>query len=316
MVLKIYTLFLLFIITKINCNQQYFSVNKNNENKLELKIMSHNIFIMPKIGELFEDSYNKKQRIEEIKKSDYWKNADILVFQEAFDKYLVEDLKNELRKNGYIYQTKIIGINKIKINGGVFIVSKLQFEEEPKYKIYEKSCGSDYLLYNKGFIHIKIKVEGIPVNIIGTHTQFDDKKCIFNNPKNIRFEQLNQISIYINQNIKNEEIIILVGDLNINKNSDEYKCIIQKYNLSEPLYESNHNYTYDTINNSIAKDRDSKLSFPEGPLYLDYTFLENNNNLKINQKVLKINSNNYEWKNKTYCDFSDHYPIISTLILN
>lgn len=313
MFFKLYILFLyLFFIEIINCNQN-FRVDEN-KNITQLKIMSHNIFIMSGIASISQN-YNTKQRISEIKNANYWKNMDILVFQEAFNEDLIKDLKKELYRNGYIYQTQIIGNPKdsINLNGGVFIVSKLNFDNE-YFEIYKEGCGTDNFS-NKGFIHVKINLNNIPINIIGTHTQSDDKLCLFNSSKNIRFKQLSQVNNYINQKIKINEIILLVGDLNMNKKSDEYYEILKTYNFNPPIYDNDDlNSTLDNINNSIAKDRYLGLNSE----YLDYVFIKQNNykNIKLNQKALKINSNEYEWKNKVYIDFSDHYPIFSNLTFN
>lgn len=306
---KINILFsLLFFMTTINSEQYCF--NENNEN--QLKIMSHNIFIMSGIAS-YSQGYNKEQRIEEIKKANYWKSSDVLIFQEAFNEPLIENLKNELKLSGYIYQTDIIGNpnDKIKLNGGVFIVSKINFEKI-HYEIYKNSCGLDGFSH-KGFIHIKINLRNIPINIIGTHTQADDKLCLISSPKNIRFKQLDQVNMYINNNIENSEIILLVGDLNMNRGSDEYNEVLKKYNFNSPLF-NGWNSTLDTINNSIANDRYSNYNSE----YLDYTFIKYNNhkNIYLCQKALKIKSNEYEWKGKTYSDFSDHYPIFSYLTLD
>lgn len=308
---KLYIVLLcLFFINIINCNQELDDRNEN-KNKTQLNIMSHNIFIMSGIAAISQN-YNAKQRIEEIKKAEYWKNMDVLVFQEAFNEDLIKDLKNELHKNGYIYQTQILGNPKdpINLNGGVFIVSRLYFEKE-YFEIYEKGCGTDNFS-NKGFIHIKIKLINIPINIIGTHTQSDDNLCLFDNPKDIRFKQLDQLNKYIDENIENDEIILLIGDLNLNKENDEYHEILKLYNFNPPIYDNNDlKYTLDNTNNSIANDRYSGLNSE----YLDYVFIKQNNykNINLKQKALKINSNNYEWKNKIYSDFSDHYPIFSNL---
>jgi sphingomyelin phosphodiesterase len=300
---------LLFFIIAINCKQDCFKLNNKSN---YLKIMSHNIFIMSGIGS-YSQGYNEKQRIEEIKIAKYWKNNDVLVFQEAFNEPLIDKLKNELHLNGYIYQTNIIGNpdDKINLNGGVFIVSKINFEKV-HYEIYENKCGLDSFSH-KGFIHIKINLNDTLINIIGTHTQADDKLCLFSSPKNIRFKQLDKLNKYINDNIKNSEIILLVGDLNINKGGDEYNEFLKKYNFNPPVFYG-WNYTLDTINNSIAKDRYSNYNSE----YLDYTFIKYNNhkNTYLCQKALKINSNKYEWKSVTYSDFSDHYPIFSYLILD
>jgi sphingomyelin phosphodiesterase len=309
---KLYIIILyLFFIKIIYCNQDFHDGDENNKIQKQLKIMSHNIFIMSGIAAISQN-YNTKQRIEEMKKASYWKNMDVLVFQEAFNEDLIKDFKNELYKNGYIYQTQILGNPKdlINLNGGVFIVSKLNFEKE-YFEIYEKSCGTDNFS-NKGFIHIKINLDNILINIIGTHTQSDDNLCLFNNPKNIRFKQLSQLNNYINKNIESNEIILLIGDLNIDKGSNEYHEMLKLYNFNPPIYDNDDlKSTLDNINNSIAKDRYSGLKSE----YLDYVFIKKNNykNINLNQKALKIKSNNYEWKNKKYSDFSDHYPIFSNL---
>ncbi|EMF71806.1 sphingomyelinase C domain protein [Leptospira interrogans serovar Canicola str. LT1962] len=83
---------------------------KVNSKNVEIKVLSHNVFMLPtnlpRWGNLGHD-----ERAKRISKSDYVKNQDVIVFEEAFDTSARKILLDNLRKE-YPYQTDVVGRTK------------------------------------------------------------------------------------------------------------------------------------------------------------------------------------------------------------
>ncbi|EKR93747.1 endonuclease/exonuclease/phosphatase domain protein, partial [Leptospira santarosai str. CBC379] len=108
---------------------------------VEIKILSHNVFLLP-IGLPGWGNWGQNERAERIASSNYIRNQDVIVFDEAFDtnarKILLDGVRSE-----YPYQTDVIGRTKegwkatlgnyrseAFTNGGVVVVSKWPIEEK------------------------------------------------------------------------------------------------------------------------------------------------------------------------------------------
>lgn len=121
---------------------------------------------LPRWGNLGHD-----ERAKRISKSDYVKNQDVIVFEEAFDTSARKILLDNLREE-YPYQTDVVGRTKKNwdaslgnfrsyslVNGGVVILSKWPIEEKIQYIFNDSGCGTDWFA-NKGFVYVKINKEG------------------------------------------------------------------------------------------------------------------------------------------------------------
>ncbi|EMO84100.1 phospholipase C domain protein [Leptospira santarosai str. AIM] len=108
---------------------------------VEIKILSHNVFLLPK-GLPGWGNWGQNERAERIASSNYIRNQDVIVFDEAFDtnarKILLDGVRSE-----YPYQTDVIGRTQEDwdatlgdyrsdafTNGGVVVVSKWPIEEK------------------------------------------------------------------------------------------------------------------------------------------------------------------------------------------
>ncbi|EMJ48886.1 endonuclease/exonuclease/phosphatase domain protein, partial [Leptospira santarosai str. HAI1349] len=111
---------------------------------VEIKILSHNVFLLPK-GLPGWGNWGQNERAERIASSNYIRNQDVIVFDEAFDtnarKILLDGVRSE-----YPYQTDVIGRTQedwdatlgnyrsdALTNGGVVVVSKWLIEEKIQY---------------------------------------------------------------------------------------------------------------------------------------------------------------------------------------
>ncbi|MDI7234725.1 sphingomyelin phosphodiesterase, partial [Leptospira santarosai] len=137
---------------------------------VEIKILSHNVFLLPK-GLPGWGNWGQNERAERIASSNYIRNQDVIVFDEAFDtnarKILLDGVRSE-----YPYQTDVIGRTQEDwdatlgdyrsdafTNGGVVVVSKWPIEEKIQYIFKERGCGADFFS-NKGFAYVRINKNG------------------------------------------------------------------------------------------------------------------------------------------------------------
>ncbi|EMO27336.1 sphingomyelin phosphodiesterase [Leptospira interrogans serovar Bataviae str. HAI135] len=294
------------------------SIVNSSSTDVGIKILSHNVFMVP-TNLLHWGDLRQEERAQKIASSSYIKNQDVIVFERlshnSAGKILLEKIRSE-----YPYQTDVVGRTKKdwdttlgtyeelpKNNGGVVIVSKWPIEEKIQYIFNNSSCGQDQY-YNKGFAYVKINKDGKKFHIIGTQLQARESDCS-NSDKNIRKLQLNDIRDFIySKNIPKDETVLIAGDLNVIKGSNEYYDMISRLNVNEPKYVGVP-FTLDTKTNAIA----AYYYENEKPVYLDYIFvLKSHAQLPVWQNLAYDPILSTIWKRSdgyTSYEFSDHYPV-------
>ncbi|EMO22751.1 sphingomyelinase C 2 family protein, partial [Leptospira santarosai str. HAI134] len=90
-----------------NVEPSSFILDNFESATVEIKILSHNVFLLPK-GLPGWGNWGQNERAERIASSNYIRNQDVIVFDEAFDtnarKILLDGVRSE-----YPYQTDVIG---------------------------------------------------------------------------------------------------------------------------------------------------------------------------------------------------------------
>ncbi|UNE66329.1 sphingomyelin phosphodiesterase [Leptospira interrogans] len=283
-----------------------------------IKILSHSIFMAPTNLSSWGD-LGQEERAQRIASSSYIKNQDIIVFEglshNNAEKILLEKIRSE-----YPYQTNVVGRTKKgwnatlgayttspMANGGVIIVSKWPIEEKVQYIFNNSNCGQDQY-YNKGFAYVKINKDGKKFHVIGTQLQAREPDC-FNSGETIRKLQLNDIKSFIDsKDIPKDETVLITGDLNIIKGSNEYFDMISKLNVNEPRYVGVP-FTLDTKTNALAAYYYEK----EKPIYLDYILVSKlHAQPPVWQNLAYDPISNTTWKRSdgyTSYEFSDRYPV-------
>lgn len=84
---------------------------KVNSKNVEIKVLSHNLFMLPTNLPGW-GNWGHDERAKRISQSDYVKNQDVIVFEEAFDTNARNILLDNLQKE-YPYQTDVVGRTKI-----------------------------------------------------------------------------------------------------------------------------------------------------------------------------------------------------------
>ena len=162
-------------------------------------------------------------------------------------------------------------------DSGLMILSQIPFNHTNiMSKTFEHSKNVDRMS-NKGFVQIQFDFVMLSFNLINTHLQ-SDYGSDNTEYKSVRKLQMKEINNYIDPNIQT----ILVGDLNIHENSEEFK-----------------EYSW----NSFHKQKEEVFTFPEDKKNYDHIIL-------LNKKTIKLVSHIVE--NKP--NLSDHNPVIATFL--
>ena len=239
-----------------------------NLGETSIKIISYNVKMLnPLIFQL--RSNDRAKWISDIIEQRY-NDVDVIIFCELFDGDAKKVFNENLSRLGFSYTETVGSGSKITTqnisqtfsgktpkldNGGVRIYSKLEIEKED-YIIYKDSSKEDALA-NKGAIRIRVRKNGIPIYVIGTHLQSGRKEGMIQD-KYSQFKQLNDELIS-----ENEEIVIIGGDMNVDKFSQ--KDILNKMLTDNNIKEFNYN-----INTPFSVDTD--FSGEPSSKRLDYFF--------------------------------------------
>ncbi len=290
----------------------------SNPQDSEIKILSHNVSListqLPGWGD-----WGQKERAEQIASSDYINNQDVIVFEGLSDANARKILLDGVRSQ-YPYQTEAVGRTRngwnttlgvyrqsTSADGGVVIVSQWPIEEKVQYIFNNPGCGVESS-YHKGFIYVRINKHGKKFHIIGTQVQTVGPACS-DLGRSVRTSQFNNIKDFINtKEIPKNELVLIVGDLNIARGSDEYYEMLTNLNVNEPKY-AGIPYTQDPQVNAFAALRHRGSQ----PTYTNYVLVSKSHsqpevwqNLAydpISPKIWKRSNGHISY------EFSDSYPV-------
>ncbi|KAF9916402.1 hypothetical protein BX616_003845, partial [Lobosporangium transversale] len=248
------------------------------------------------------------------------KNATISVLSDNVY-FLSETLYPNWGQNPY--QTPTLGRNKngwdstsgeyswvYPENGGVAIMSKWPIKQKHQF-IFSHGCGWDKLS-NKGFVYAVLDYKGTNIHVFGTHTQSDDSQCGQGEAASYRAQAMDAWRRFIDsRNIPKNELVIMAGDFNIDRDTNEFKDLLTRLDVHQPTTYKGHAWTYDPKNNQIARYND-----PNHPQqYLDYVFTDKRH-LAVRSAIqtsLNIQSPQYHLQGVAYNEYSDHYPVITVI---
>lgn len=284
-----------------------------------LKVLTYNAFLFSKT---LYPNWGQDHRAKEIPAADFFRGQDVVVLQEAFDNSSSDALKKNAAA-AYPYQTPVVGRGKdgwdatggaysslTPEDGGVTLLSKWPVLRKEQY-IYKDACGSDSYS-NKGFVYAVLNVNGTKVHVVGTHTQSTDPGCGAGEAPATRAKQLTEMDAFLDaKNIPADEQVMVAGDFNVDSRSDEYGAMLKAADLAPADARTGHPYSFDTQENSIAKDR-----YPDDPREdLDYVLHRNGHARPANWRNEVVKETSAPWtvtsggKDYTYTNLSDHYPV-------
>jgi len=229
--------------------------------------------------------------------SDY----DVIVFQEAFHQPSRRKI-NRLLKDKFPYQAgpanqKLISL---KTNSGIWIFSKYPIVST-KSIIFKNRCGID-AFSRKGALLAEISFQQRLVQIAGTHLQNSGPSWV---------KQTQCVEFYhrvLKPEFKFGVPQIICGDFNINqKNSEEYKSMLQSLNAVDTELSSGLMHSYDRARNDLHVEKGNKADL------IDYILVRNPSEFElVNTKIVAIRK---KWSDH-HVDLSDHFALEAQLRLN
>lgn len=268
---------------------QTFSTPK--QDKEELKILSWNIYMLPRFAKHTGKRKRARKIAEVLAKEDY----DIFVFQEAFHGDARRILKRAFKKT-YPYRIGPANRNPfwVKTSSGVWMVSKIPLTELEAIK-YDQCTGVDCWA-KKGALLVEATWQNTTFQLLGTHIQAAG-------PDSIKHSQYEQVRELIDKHKKEGVPQILAGDFNMGKDRDEYYPMLKALDVPEYEPDSERKFTAADDNDiRTGKGRKSKT----GRL-IDFVFYRANGKQpeKLERNIMKFTE---RWSEDNE-DLSDHYAV-------
>jgi endonuclease/exonuclease/phosphatase family metal-dependent hydrolase len=277
-----------------------FSQCDNQAQGGNIKILTWNIYMLPRLY-IHTGQLKRAQQIAEILKT---QDADVIVFEEAFDNKARAIIREGL-KSLYPYesgdpQKKFFW----KTSGGVWIISKVQVEVVKRI-FFNKAQGADKLAC-KGAILLKGQKDGFCFQLVGTHLQSDPTSG--KNVQAIRAIQYDQIrkellEPYAEQNVPQ----FVAGDFNtIESDSTNHTQLVDSLKLTQCSLEGEKCYSYDYGNNDLIVKVDNQPQLAR-PQLIDYVFYSKPGHPAMEGRM-HIVTYRKQW-DSGHCDLSDHFAV-------
>lgn len=263
----------------------------NASDEKNLKILSWNIYMLPKVVPLKGKLERAQAIVDEIKKSDF----DIIVFQEAFLKGARELIRNGLA-DAYPYEYGPANTGGfIREHSGVWIISKVNMKL--LNTIVFKNCAGSDCLARKGAMLLEGKWNNKPFQLLGTHLQADGYD-------RIREKQMDQIYLELLAANKRENVPqIICGDMNTESEMKEHYCsMLECLDAEDGEISSIEKCSYDGQNNPLAQSFGVK-----NKTNYDYILVRKNGaKMKSMKRTISVMK-----KGKKF--LSDHYGVVCEL---
>jgi sphingomyelin phosphodiesterase len=284
-----------------------------------VRVLSYNVFLFSKS---LYPNWGQDHRAAQIPKAPFFQGNDVVVLQEAFDNSSSDALKRA-SATAYPYQTPVVGRSKdgwdatggaysatTPEDGGVAVLSKWPILRKEQY-VYQDACGADWWS-NKGFAYVVLNVNGARVHVLGTHAQSTDPGCDPGEAAAVRSRQFKAVDAFLDaKNIPAGEQVLVAGDLNVDSHSAEYASMLADGGLVGAEARTGHPYSFDTAENSIARER-----YPDDPREdLDHVLHRAGHARPAGWQNDVVKETTAPWTvsswgtSYTYTNLSDHYPV-------
>ncbi|MFG7941232.1 sphingomyelin phosphodiesterase [Streptomyces cacaoi] len=286
-----------------------------------MRVLTHNTMLLSQVPLVAETQWDQTERAQLIGAADYLRGHDVVVLEEMFSVAPADHILQALGDAGYEHRTPVIGRGEDgwdathgsyaawkPENGGVAIASRWPIRQKQQF-IYGQGCGTDRLA-NKGFVYVALDVDGTQTHVVGTHTQSDDEGCGSTRPCEVRLAQVRQLHAFLEfLSIPTTESVIVAGDFNIDASSSEFEDLLKEGHLDAADQAAGWPYSFDTQDNGVASYR-----YPHDPRQrLDHVLLRTGHarpGPRWNNTVLRPRSSQWQAQDRTFTDYSDHYPVV------
>ncbi|MFH0522433.1 sphingomyelin phosphodiesterase [Streptomyces sp. M41] len=284
-----------------------------------LRVLSYHVFLFSKT---LYPNWGQDHRAAQIAKAPFFRGNDVVVVQEAFDNASSSALTGAVASE-YPHQTPVVGRTRsgwdatggaysatTPEDGGVTVLSKWPIVRKEQW-VYKDACGADWWS-NKGFAYVVLNVNGAKVHVVGTHAQSTDPGCDAGEAAAMRSRQFKAIDTFLDaKNIPAGEQVLVAGDLNVDSRTPEYASMLADGGLVGADARTGHPYSFDTEENSIARDR-----YPDDPREdLDHVLHRAGHARPAAWKNDVVKEQSAPWTvtswgtDYTYTNLSDHYPV-------
>jgi endonuclease/exonuclease/phosphatase family metal-dependent hydrolase len=267
----------------------------NQDKGGQIKIITWNIYMLPRVFIHTGQVERAKEIADTLKNAD----ADIIVFEEAFDNKARNIIRDNL-KAYFPYESGDPRKNSWwKTSCGVWIISKVPIEVV-KQIFYKEANGSDRLA-TKGAILVEGQKDGFCFRLVGTHLQSD-----LNSGKNVQplrdkqYAELKQqlLEPYSNDNIPQ----FVAGDFNtIHDDSACYNHMVGTLKFTPCELNGDKCFSYDYTRNDLVIGTNNK------PQLIDYLLYSAapHQQLHGNMQIVVFSK---RWNDK-HKDLSDHFAV-------
>ena len=260
-----------------------------------LKILTWNIYMLPRLL-VHTGQVQRAKQIANILRT---QDADIIVFEEAFDGKARRIIRAGLA-DMYPYESGDPRKDVFwKGSCGVWIMSKVQVTMK-KQIFFKKAAGTDWLAC-KGAVLVDGVDSGFHFQLIGTHLQSDPSSG--KNVQEIRKIQYEQIRKELLEPYTRENVPQFVaGDFNtVQADSGNHRQMVDSLKLSQCMVEGGKCYSYDYGHNDMIEGPVCK------PQLIDYIFYS-----KLMYPALQGKMHIVVFRKKwdaRHIDLSDHYAV-------
>ncbi|KAF0685264.1 Aste57867_22808 [Aphanomyces stellatus] len=284
-----------------------------------VRCMVYNVWFLPPVASsLLNLSPFKPQRAHALP-TVLPAHVDIIVFCEAFDAGAKIVLTTEMKRRGYLYETRNAGSKShLKaFNSGLFAMSKYPLEQYDELLFGSHAVGDDKVA-DKGAIYVQMRKGGEVIHVVGTHMQAWESEAAVS----CREKQLDMIARWVEaKKIPKRDAVLFAGDFNIDKcatpSNKEYEWMLSALKAKNPAtIAGTPDHSFDPFTNILA----SKGKSSGGKLErLDYvmfgTEYRQPHTSWTEVLPLKVDEG-HGWEDKALYDtavrdLSDHYPVLS-----
>jgi endonuclease/exonuclease/phosphatase family metal-dependent hydrolase len=258
--------------------------------------MTYNIKMLPRGATYIHHHPVKRARI--IPDKVIEENADVVVFQEAFDGKAVRILQRKL-KGTYPYEAgqqnrKVISYKRA---GGVLMFSKYPVKVLESIRYTE--CKGIDCMGNKGAMLIEVQHPAIKFQLLGTHIQAGGSR-------ELKTSQYTEASALLKQHAVPGVPQFAAGDFNTHKSDTVlYPRLCEILRAEDGDISSDLKYTTDHLLNDMGKPNPKKRSV------IDYVFyIPNGVKFKSAERCVREFEQRWSTQHK---DLSDHNALVLTV---
>ncbi len=266
----------------------------------QVKLLTWNVFMLPKPIKFSFQRERTDLIIEEIKKS----NDDIIVLQEAFSgDFRIKLKKRTLEQYPYQYYLNRRRFSFTVYGSGVYFLSR--YPMKSLGFTYYKDCTTADCFASKGAAVMEVQLpSGKKLHLAGTHLQAGGKDL----SREIRMKQLGQIKKLFNDTKVNNVPQFLVGDINIDAlQGTDYSKALQFLDMTSGPLEGALGYSNGYAIQCYSKPGDDNKE------WLDHVFTQKNGTATfVHSKIVRPYTGLINGKD---CPMSDHWGVGAVISL-